>query len=99
MYSYFQDFKPIISLPEFQAHGFEYISKTSIISFDKLTFWYNKHCLKSLQIRSFSGPYSVQIRENTEQKNSVFGPFLRSEIHCFNYINITFYITNITNIH
>ena len=45
---------------------------------------------KSVQIRSFSGPYfpvfglnmeiyGVQIRENTDQKNSVFGQFLRSE--------------------
>ena len=39
------------------------------------------------------------MRKNTVQKNSVFEQFLRSEIHSFNYINITFYITNITNIY
>ena len=28
---------------------------------------------------SVSQPYSVQMRENTDQKNSAFGPFSRSE--------------------
>ena len=46
------------------------------------------HCLKSVRIRQFSGPYfpafglnteySVRMRENTEQKNSEYGHFLRS---------------------
>ena len=26
------------------------------------------HCVKSVRIRSFSGPYSVQMRENADQK-------------------------------
>ena len=34
-----------------------------------------KHCMKSIRIRSFSGPYSVRIRENTEQKNSKYERF------------------------
>ena len=55
-----------------------------------------KHCVKSVRIRSFSGPYfprnrteyeeitsispySVRIRENTDQKNSEYGQFLHSE--------------------
>ena len=44
------------------------------------------HCVKSVQIRSFFwsvfsriwtiiSPYSVRMRENTDQKNSVFGHF------------------------
>ena len=37
------------------------------------------HCVKSVRIQSFSGPYSVQMRENTDQKNSEYGLFLRSE--------------------
>ena len=39
------------------------------------------HCVKSVQMRSFSVPYFpiVQIWENTDQKNSVFGHFSRSE--------------------
>ena len=37
------------------------------------------HYVKSVQKQSFSGPYSVQIQENTDQKNSVLGQFWRSE--------------------
>ena len=52
------------------------------------------HCVKIVQIRSFSGPYfppfelgdllrkspySVQTRENTDQKNSVFGHISHSD--------------------
>ena len=40
-----------------------------------------EHCVKSVRIQSFSGPhfpYSVQMRENTEQKNSDYGHFLCS---------------------
>ena len=43
----------------------------------------SKQCVKSVQIRSFFlvciFPYSVQIRENKDQKNSVFGHFPRSQ--------------------
>ena len=51
-----------------------------------------KHCVKSVRIRSYSGPhfllrispYSVQIRENADQNNSEYGHFLRSEsFHIF----------------
>ena len=31
----------------------------------------NQHCIESVSIRSFSGPRSVGMRENTDQKNSV----------------------------
>ena len=34
--------------------------------------------MKSVHFRSFSGPYSVRIRENTDQKNSEYGHFSRS---------------------
>ena len=48
------------------------------------------HCVKSVRIRSFSGSYfpeiglktaqhSVQMRENTEQKNSEYRHFSRSD--------------------
>ena len=33
---------------------------------------------ESVRIRSFSGPYSVRMRENTDQKNSEYGHFLHS---------------------
>ena len=36
------------------------------------------HCMKNVRIRSLSGPYSVQVRENTNQKNSEYEHFYRS---------------------
>ena len=33
------------------------------------------HCVKSVRIRSFSGPYSVQMQDNRDQKNSKYGHF------------------------
>ena len=38
----------------------------------------NSHCVKRVRIRSYSGPYSVQMPENTDQNNSEYAPFLRS---------------------
>ena len=38
-----------------------------------------KRCLKSVRIWSFFGPYSVLMRENTDQKNSEYEHFPRSE--------------------
>ena len=35
------------------------------------------HCVKSVRIQSFSGPYSVRMRENTDQKISEYGHFSR----------------------
>ena len=37
------------------------------------------HCVKSVRIRSYSGLYSVWIRENAGQNNSEYWHFLRSE--------------------
>ena len=36
------------------------------------------HCVKSVRIRSYSDPYSVRMRENTDHNNSEYGHFLRS---------------------
>ena len=33
------------------------------------------HCVKSVRIRSHSGPYSVRMWENTDQNNSEYGHF------------------------
>ena len=30
------------------------------------------HCVKSVRIQSYSGPYSVRMRENTDQNNSKY---------------------------
>ena len=37
------------------------------------------HCIKSVCIRSYSVPYSVRMRENTDQTNSEYGHFSRSD--------------------
>ena len=37
------------------------------------------HCVKSVHIQSYSDPYSVQMRENTNQNNSEDGHLLHSE--------------------
>ena len=39
------------------------------------------HCLKGAPISSYSGPYSVQMRKNTDQNNSKYGYFLCSVYH------------------
>ena len=38
----------------------------------------NVHCVKSVRIRSFSGPYPVRMRKNTDQKNSEYGHLYRT---------------------
>ena len=58
------------------------------------TFMCSTHCVKSVRIRSFSGlyfpafgvntkkciyPYLVRMRKNTNQKNSEYGQFSRSD--------------------
>ena len=42
-------------------------------------FCQNSQCVKSVRIRSFSGPYSVRMRENKDQENSEYGHFSRSD--------------------
>ena len=37
-----------------------------------------QHCMKSVLIRSYSGPYSARMRQNMDQNNSEYGHFLRS---------------------
>ena len=37
-----------------------------------------QHCGKNVRVRSFSGPYSVRMQENKDQKNTEYGHFLRS---------------------
>ena len=51
------------------------VSQGLYYSFLRAGILNNIHYVKIVQIRSFSGPYSVQIRENTAQKNSVFEYF------------------------
>ena len=39
----------------------------------------DRNCVKSLRIRSISGPYSVQKQENRDKKNFKYVHFSRSE--------------------
>ena len=39
------------------------------------------HCVKSVRIQSYSGPYSVRLQDNTDQNNSKYGHFSRSEYY------------------
>ena len=41
------------------------------------------HCVKNVRIRSYSDPYSVRMRENTDQNSSEYGHFLRSNWFLF----------------
>ena len=41
-----------------------------------------QNCAKSVRIRSYSGPYSVWMQENTDQTNSEYGNVLRSVEPC-----------------
>ena len=43
--------------------------------------------IKSVRIRSFSGPYSIWMWGNTDQKNSEYGHFSRSESLNENFIS------------
>ena len=40
-----------------------------------ILFTDTQYCVKSFHIQSFSGLNSVQLRENTDQKNSEYGHF------------------------
>ena len=48
------------------------------------------HCIKSIRIRSYSDPYSVQIQEDADQNNSEYGHFSRSDISQSFLINSIF---------
>ena len=43
------------------------------------------HCVESVRIRSYSGPYLVRMQENTDQNNSEYGHFLRSDSGKFGF--------------
>ena len=48
---------------------------------------HHQHCVKSVRIRSYSDPYSVQIRENTDQNNSEYRHFSCSTIQIFDLLS------------
>ena len=44
------------------------------------------HCVKSVRIRSFSGPYFPAFGLNTDQKNFEYGQFSRSVSNIINFL-------------
>ena len=46
--------------------------------------------MKSVRVRSFSGPYSVRMQENKGQENFEYGHFLRSVVYFFTEMKVTF---------
>ena len=44
-------------------------------------YFNNNHCVKIVRIRSYSGPYSVQMQENKDLNNSEYG----HSLHCDQY--------------
>lgn len=59
-------------------HKLSFFCCTFITSFKQLLKNLLKlHCVKSICIWSFSGPYSVTMMENTDQKNTEYGHFPR----------------------
>ena len=52
----------------------------------------DNHCVKNVGIWSYSGLYSVQMRENTDQNNSKYGHFSRSESLHYISLVVQYYI-------
>ena len=44
------------------------------------------HCLKNVCIASYSGPYPVKMRKNTDQNNSEYEVFSRSAVSGQNFL-------------
>ena len=61
-------------------------------AFQKIS--YPASCVKSVRIRSYSGPHFPAFRLNTDQNNSEYGHFLRSDTH-----QVYFKFTRKTSLH
>ena len=68
----------------------EFIWRLDGAFFVRKTYYYY-HCVKSVRIRSYSGPYSVRMRENTDRNNSKYGHFLRSVHFYYDYVPVDFH--------
>ena len=64
-----------------------------VIVIDK--FFKVLHHVKSVRIRSYSGPYSVRMKKNTGQNNSDYGHFARNVgLSCQSVISLRFLLTS-----
>ena len=56
-----------------------------------------QHCVKSVRIRSYSGPYFPAFGLNTDQTNSEYGVFSRSAEHVWATASISFKLAKSRN--
>ena len=55
----------------------------------------NALCVKSVRIRSYSGPYFPTFGQNTDQNNSEYGRFSRSDMNMiYGMTNVSFIISH-----
>ena len=79
-------FSEYTSFSSFLRNKFTFlVGKSQKLSQESMTFLSNLHCVKSVRIRSYSGPYfhafgliTGRMRENTDQNNSEYGHFSHS---------------------
>ena len=55
----------------------------------------NNHCVKSIRIWSYSGPYSVQMQENTDQNNSEYSHFSCNESPAVHFLYLLEYFISV----
>ena len=57
----------------------KYFKRIKVTPRPPLSYLKESQCVKSIHIRSYSGPYSVRMRGNEEQNNFEYEHFSRSE--------------------
>ena len=72
-----QEKKITVLLTVFRLLLDTYLAKRNKTSIQILIAIHTRVCVKSIRIRSYSGQYSVPIRESTDQNNFEYGHFLR----------------------
>ena len=68
-----------------ESYDVKRIKKTGKL---KQQYGCNEHCVKSVRIRSCSGPYFPAFGLNTDQNNYEYGHFLRGESYQENFWTI-----------
>ena len=77
------DFHKTLRITLYQIERIVYINYESYEKILEIKQQINKHCVKSVRNQSFSGPYSLRMRENTNQKNFEYGHISCSENYIF----------------
>ena len=75
------DFRDLRTIPF--THYFLFTFTDDARSYKTESIPFPNDCVKSVRIQSFSGPYLVRMRGNTDQKNSECGNFSQSDINLY----------------